>query len=555
MIFRLLAALCALLLAAPVAWADEDDDTESDQRRRRAGPSSEADIRQQDLAQAVLIVPLAGETSESMGVGVLLESFLRDQLDTASHLDVLGLDQCPAVDDIGADLYYEGCPAGNELGCQFVIGEVARVDRVVGGRVTVREDGRYRVVVTILSVALADVEYTYAVDLAAGEEDLLPATVQLALDRLAREKLLAPMRTAEEKVRARDQAMQEAATEEERRLVARMDAELEIDELEALQLQRSMRRDRVTEKDLSEIKSVEGTVREWDEMGLTEAQYLSWKNSRLDWDVWRWRWSGHRFMIIGSVYGGFVGGSVGLRYYGKSLSNPQLSGVADSYAWQRVEQSTSANLGGNIGFGILRNLDVDVGFHWSQSRVWIRLDGGGTEDAPDGSGWQPKEDNRPTEWQSQRSSTWAGEVMVRFFALTVPIVRPTVAAGFSWLSYPNLYGAATDPEAPNDRSGIPQSFPRLQRLTDFGVQLEGGVQFDFNRFFGLFLRVPVFIGINPARTQESEPLPRPIIRTVEEVGKAPFGYVRVLVGVQGRVLGKPLKPKQREYYEEVEDDL
>ena len=82
-------------------------------------------------------------------------------------------------------------------------------------------------------------------------------------------------------------------------------------------------------------------------------------------------------------------------------------------------------------------------------------------------------------------------------------------------------------------------------MTDFGIQIEPGVQVDIGRHVGIFLRVPIGFGLNPTRAQSSGDYPPPIIRNADEPGKAPFGTVRVVIGIQGRLLGLPVQPKVR----------
>jgi hypothetical protein len=311
---------------------DDVDLDEYDDNRRHTGLLIPEDIDEAELAQSILIVPLSGETAESTGVGVLLEGFLRGALDNTDRFTVLGLEECPQVEDVDALLYYEGCPPGNELGCQFVIGEGAGVDRVVGGRVTVMAEGRYRVVVEILNVPDASLEFTYALDLAAGEEELLPRTVELALDRLRREELLAPYRDAVEQEEARRRVLDDARTEEERRIVARMDIDVDESHIERAEEAANVEEEELTQEDVDDIRESEGVLREWEELGITERQYISFKNSRLDFDDWRGRWSGHRFQILGSINLGFIGGATGLRYYGAYLLNPGLDEVVDNYS-------------------------------------------------------------------------------------------------------------------------------------------------------------------------------------------------------------------------------
>ena len=537
---------------AASAQGDVDDDLPDDANldafeddRRRVGPLIPEDIDPADLAQSVLIVPMTGETAESTGVGVLLEGFLLGALADVEHFTVVSLGECPQVEDVDAVLYYEGCPPGNELGCQFVIGEVAGVDRVVGGRVTVMSEGRYRVVVSVLNVSQANEEFTYALDLAAGEEELLPRTVELALDRLQRELLLAPYRDAVEQEEARRRAMEEARSEEERRLVARMDIDADESHIERAEEAARPDEEEITQEDVDEIREAEGLVREWEELGITERQYLSYKNSRLDWDDWRWRWAGHRFQILGSINLGFIGGATGLRYYGAYLLNPGLDEVVDNYSWQRLEKGSSFNLGASIGFGILRNLDVEFGGWWARSTVWVKIYSGDTL-LEDGTYVPNPENHPPPEFSRQTVNLWGGELMIRYFILTIPIIRPSVAVGMHWITYPTLWN---NPEVPDDQEdpepSIKGYYMTYRQVTDFGIQVEPGVQVDIGKHLGIFLRVPIGFGLNPSRLQSSGDHPPPIIRNADEPGRAPFGTVRVVVGVQGRILGLPVQPKVR----------
>ncbi len=544
--FLLAIALCAPMPAFAQGEEEDVDLDEYEDERADTDLRLPEEITEDDLTQTVLVVPLKGETAESAGIGMLLEGFLRGAVEDEERFTVVGLEECPLVEDVDAELYYEGCPEGDELGCQFVIGEVAGVDRVVSGRVTVLDEDRYSIAITILNVPNADLEFEYALKLAEGEEELLPRTVVLALDRLRREELLRPYEDALEADAARREAMREAETEEERRLVARM----EFEDVDAEELARAAEAARpidtgITAEEMEEIKESEGVVREWEEMGISERQYLSYRNSGLDFDKWRWRWAGHRLQVLGSLSFGFVGGSTGLRYYGGHLLDPSLQTTVDSYGWQSVDQGQSFTFGLSGGVGILRNLDIEAGFFWARSVVAVRLFSGDTQ-CPEPGDLEcpadqlvPSDDNHPPgNWSERQVDLFGGEVMVRFFILTMPIIRPSVAAGIAWISYPNLFAEAET----EGQSEIPDVFPAFDRLTDFGVQLEPGVQVDLGKHLGVFLRVPIMVGLNPSRQVTTADAPA-IIDNADEPPNAPFGTVRVVLGVQGRFLGLPVQPK------------
>lgn len=575
----LIALLSAVLVGAPFAAhagddelpdplddepAEPDDeplpDDEDDEIDLDAVDGPEPEIFEawsdEELFQRILIVPMHGETSESAGIGDLLEGFLAGALDNAPHFETFLLDEVPPVEDVEARLYYEGCPPGQELGCQFVIGEQAEVDRVVSGRVTVQSDDRYRVVVTILGVAGAELEFTYALDLAAGEEELLPRTVELALDRLRREELLEPLRDEEERALRRRRAVEQARSDEEKDLVQRMRLDVDENELARYEEERRAReRTRVTTADLEEQKGIEGVDTEWDEIGITEKQYLSWRNSNMPLERWRHRWAGHRLMVLGSVSIGFSAGATALRYYGGYLLSDNLSAVVDSYAWQRSTGGSSPNLAASLGIGILRNLNFEVSLFWSRSTVHVKLSTGST--LPDGEGgWVPDPNNRPaSEWSQQTLDTIGGDLMFRYSILVMPIVRPTFGLGAYWQQYPNLYNdPAVDDDEEVPTPSIPSRFQTFKRLTDVGPQIEAGVALDFNRWVGLFVRVPVSILVNPARVQTTGEYPPSIIVNAPDPERPPFGIVRVLLGVQGRVGGLPVKIQERDDADLIEID-
>jgi len=551
--FSLLAVVSlALALPAP-AVADEDDLDLDEEDSGAVFEEWSAD----ELFQRVLIVPLAGETAESVATGELLEGYIATELEGSPQFETFLLDEVDDVEDVAARLYYEGCPPGQELGCQFVIGESADVDRVVSGRVTVQSEDRYRVVVTILGIDSADVEFTYALDLAAGEELLLPRSVELALDRLRREELMEPLRDAQARSERRRDAVAQARTAEEKQLVGRM--ELDVDEdaiLRAEEERRARARARVTTQDLEEQKGIEGVTPEWEEMGLTERQFLSYRNSGLKVDDWAKKWSGHRLMLLVSGHVGFAAGATGLRYYGGYLLNDNLSAVIDSYAWQRSHGGTSPNIGFSLGMGILRNLNVEASIYYSRSVVSAQLQTGSAVPCEDGEGcmWKPAPDNRPAEpWTQQPLDTVGGDVMVRYSILVMPIVRPTVGLGALWQVYPSLYNDPNIPDAEEDPPpAIQGRFQTFRRLVDVGPQIEVGVALDFNRNIGLFARMPVAFLVSPSRVQES-PTPATVLTDAPEPGNAPFGLFRVVIGVQGRIGGLPIKVKEPDLVDEIEE--
>jgi hypothetical protein len=548
----LLLLAAGLLLASPAEGRqDSGNDLDLD-----------ALINAEDLSQRILIAPFTATTRDSVGLAGSLYEFLFSELMARGRHDLLELADCQAIEEVAASLYYAGCPPGDELGCQFVIGERSHIERVVSGRVTALEDGDFRVAVTVLDVAKAELALTYVLDLRAGEEDLLPRTVLLTLDNLMQQELDAPYEDAKERHQARMRAMEQARSEEEQRLLARMNINLRKGELEKLEADLAdTQRRHLSQADLEALKKTEGGEAVWRELGITSKQYRSLTNSGLDFEKWRWRWAGHRMQLLGTVQIGIIGGATGLRYSGGYYLSPDLEREVDNFSWQTVSAGSSMNLGIGIGFGILRNLDIEVSAMWSRSKVYVRLLSGSTvfdPEATDPNLLIVDPLNRPGgEWSEQSVNLVGGEVMLRYYFLTVPKLRPSIGVGFSWITYPNLYN---DPDIDDDVESPPPpirgQFNTFRQVVDFGPQIEPGVQFDVNRWFGIFLRVPIMFAANPGRVETTRFIETNPIFSDEDAlpdGKPPFGIIRAVIGVQGRLFGMPVKPKQN-YDDMLEED-
>ena len=96
-----------------------------------------------------------------------------------------------------------------------------------------------------------------------------------------------------------------------------------------------------------------------------------------------------------------------------------------------------------------------------------------------------------------------------------------------------------------ETSYVGDDYPKFDRLVDAGPQIEVGLAIDFHPHVGLFLRVPVFFGVNPDRAVATDDGPPALLNMSTAPRSPPFGLVRFMVGVQGRAFGLPLQPKKR----------
>lgn len=536
------ALLAAVLVSSLVpqvpelALAQDDADLDALDSLADEGEPSAAQMRQH-----VLLVPFTGETADSVGAASLIEGLLLDRLGTSGHLVVTTLDDAPPVADVESRLYFEGCPRGDELGCAFVLGENANVDRVVTGRVQLVDDG-FRIVVIVLQIPRAEEEFRYGIDIRGGEEGLLGRTVELALDRLRRAEIEAPRASAREREEKRREELAEAATEADRDLLRRMGVDLSDDDLASVNSQGPTRRRKLTEADLEEQDDVEGLASDWGRMGITKAQYLQFRNSGLDFDAYRKRWAGHRLQLLGSVHVGFAGGALATRYYGAHLLSPDLQEISASYAWQHSDQSSFVTVGFGGGIGILPFLDVEVHAFWTQGKVFLRLRTGTTVADAEGN-LAPSPTNRPPgDWQASQVNLWGGDLMARFFFPQIPRIKPSFAVGLAWLRYPNLFN---DPEIDDAEEEPPISarFQTFTQLTDVGPQFEPGVQWDANQHLGIFVRLPIFVPVHPDRARATADSPPALLADSDVPQAATPAVVRILLGVQGRLFGLPLQPR------------
>ena len=93
-------------------------------------------------SEPILVVPFAASSASSAGLAGLLEQYIIEDLNQFESFAAISLDSSPPVEDVSASLYYAGCPEGDERGCQLVLGELARVSRVVSGTLHTRDDPR-----------------------------------------------------------------------------------------------------------------------------------------------------------------------------------------------------------------------------------------------------------------------------------------------------------------------------------------------------------------------------------------------------------------------------
>lgn len=524
----------ALALAPALPAVAQD---EADEDRRYETPDEDYYIPLPDeergderTEQALLFIPLLSLDRESAQGSRDLSRLLIDGLDERPHLDLYRLSDVPAIYDgdksVEASLYMRGCPPDQELGCQLILGEKADVDRVVSG--TYQQDVNITfVVITVLNVPLAELEYSFEVRLEPGQENSLLEAVELTLEELAD-----PFddNVAVDESDLEEQELQRRRAAKERMVTRALDLALPDTVFDELASSRKVDRGQITEEDLQEQVDSELISTDWEDAGLSKAQYVRWHNSRLSLEQWKERAANHRFQPIIGVSVGYLTGPLELDFYGNWLLDPEnLQNVVDGKSMFQQRKGAGLWLNAVLGFGLTTFLDFEFNWSMALSNLNIQLQKYEyAEDEPDTI--QPY--FNPIVEQPQifvYGLAWK----VRFYPVALWRIKPTVAAGFGVMVYPNI-AELYDFQCP---CYAPES-----AYIDPLLILEPGVVVELSKHVAITADLPLQFSLEPTatRTAHRDPYESTALDTVVEVPDlAPPVYFGFKVGLQVR----PFRPR------------
>jgi hypothetical protein len=530
----LMILVLALLPARTALAQDEvEEGDEGGEDRRYETPDEDYYIPLEDgesgperTEQVVLFIPLLSLDRESAAASRDLSRVLIDGLAERPHLDLYRLSDVPAIYDgdkrVEASLYMRGCPPDQELGCQLILGEKADVDRVVSGTYQQDVDTTF-VVITVLNVPLAELEYSFEVRLESGQEASLLEAVELTLEELAD--------PFDDNVAVDESGLEERELEKRRAAKERMatralDLALTDSVFEELAASRKVDRGQITEEDLQEQVDSELITTDWEDAGLSKAQYVRWHNSRLSLEAWKERAANHRFQPILGLSLGYLTGPVELDFYGNWILDPEnLQNVVDGKSMFQQRRGAGLWLNALLGFGLTTFLDFE--FNWSMafSNLNIQLQKYEyAEDDPDTI--QPY--FNPIVEQPQifvYGLAWK----VRFYPAALWRIKPTVAAGFGLMVYPDI-AELYDFQCP---CYAPES-----AFIDPLLILEPGVVIELSRHVAITADLPFQFSLEPTatRTAHRDPYESTALDSVVEMPDlAPPVYFGFKVGVQVRL--------------------
>jgi hypothetical protein len=288
---------------------------------------------------------------------------------------VVPMAEVPPIQADSAEVYMQSCPAGQYIGCVFVIGEKAQTDWSIGGRVSAVEGG-YKVLLSFIDVRESKLRMDVSVLLDGKNDASFQEGVLKAMDALVSGTVDALEQPAA--VPVDDPVAAEAAAAERRKLDARAAQFAEDSVYEAPPPDGPSRPDeappvaepsaggRVSRADLDAMAAAGGTP-PWERAGLSRGQYLLYRNSGVKLAEFQDRMLGRKGQILVRLSGG-----VGLGPYGQRHSSAFFVGadadVSDlrprDVVDEAIVQSQAKGFGGagqiEVDFGLMKFLEIGV---------------------------------------------------------------------------------------------------------------------------------------------------------------------------------------------------
>ncbi|NOY24875.1 MAG: hypothetical protein GXP62_03295 [Oligoflexia bacterium] len=334
--------------------------------------ASTSPAQAQDAPTRVFVSPFIAETREATSIASLMSGFLRQQLDAHAELDAIGADEVGPIFDTSAQLYLDSCPAGDQVGCAFVVGEVAHAEYALTGSVDSAGDVS-RVNVIIIDVLESRQVISFQADLAVGDDVVFADGVARILVAVVSGEA---GRSAD--IRDTDDSASRATTQARRQaeIAAQLDQlSLELGDVTTLSTRTEMEieRPRFTIGDLSDRMDQEG-VKPWERLDMKPREYLRYKNSSLSLRDWRQRAMGRQGqLILRAGLGAGTGPSHG-EYYGLFARSDQDLNVMEAYSYQAVTSGSGYSVAASASYGILPFLEVGAHLASTSGRYSLLID-------------------------------------------------------------------------------------------------------------------------------------------------------------------------------------
>lgn len=423
----------------------------------------------------VFVSPFQPGNVEAAGLAGMMSSFLEAELSRRPAVSVIPVDAVPPVHDMVASTYLDSCPPGQQVGCAFVVGEVAAADYALTG--TVQSDGQgTRVEVTIIDVLSSREAMSFVAVLGAGEDARFAEGVASVLTAVIRGE-------AGRVEDIRDLTIAEAPDYSAAAAqLAQLSAELGDIEAQTARTGAVIQPPQVTAEEISERMDREG-VKPWERLGLGPDEYLRWRNSGEDLETWRSRHDGrkHRLMIRGGF--GFFQGPVDGVFRGvAAMENRQLA-VIEGYSWQTMAGGSGFLSEFGVGYGLTPEIEVGAVFGLASGQYQTRVESI-VFDPENGR----VQDSGETPILKYTNSNHYFGVYSQYVFRPASSFRPLVGAGvLRWIG-----------DTVDGKESVPESLGTFEAPSLWMMQFKGGMELEMSRLIDLFVHVPVTVNLGGA---------------------------------------------------------
>lgn len=320
----------------------------------------------------VFVSSFSAQSRDARSIASLMSGFLRQQLDDHPELDAIGVDEVGPVYDTSAALYLDSCPDGDQVGCAFVVGEVAQAEFALTGTVDSIGDAS-RVELIIIDVLESREVISFQADLALGDDVVFAEGVARVLIAVVRGDA-----GRSDDIRADDDTVSLATIEARRQaeIAAQLDQlSGELGDVTTLTTRSEMQidRPRFTTRDLTDRMEEEG-VKPWERLDMKPREYLRYKNSSLSLRDWRQRALGRQGQLLFRVGLAAGTGPTHGEYYGVYARSDQNLNVVEAYSYQAVTSGSGFGAQASVSYGILPYLEVGALVGTTSGRYGLLID-------------------------------------------------------------------------------------------------------------------------------------------------------------------------------------
>ena len=485
-------------------------------------------------AATVFVAPFVAKNRDAAGIAGMMPSFLEMELDQHPDLRVIRLDEMPPVHDQAADLYLEGCPPGQIVGCAFVVAENSGAKFALAGTARTIETGT-RAEIVIIDVAKSREVIAFQVDLGTGNDERFAEGVAGVLVAVVKGE-------AGRQEDIRD--LSEEAAPDYSAAIAQLNAlSGEIGDVSTLEVRQSTKiaRPKMTSEDIADRMETEG-VKPWERADMGPNEYLRFKNSGMELGEWKRRNRGRKGELIIRPAIGYGRGPTHGKYYGSyARGGVKTLEVQEVYAWQSQLSGGGLHASASVGYGLTRLFELGATVGYAQGRYEIEVLSKTINNtaAP----------SRPTEHPNP--NMFFGGYFLAAMMPDMPI-RPVAGGGITYWK-----GAGVD-----SKEQLPSDLPTFSGPTLIMAEARLGAEARLSSKVDAFLHVPVTAVIAGADTAvrhqgadcTQDDGSRCLRTSMEPPGVSPMG-AGVMLGIQVRLFGKKFDKIRYREFDVDEDDL